>query len=124
MSVKKAALILLLGAAVVPAIGQQAPAPGARDAASPAAPVGAGTSARGPVDEQALRYFAAQGDTRRLETEIARLRALYPDWTPPADLLGPAQVDVELARMWQLFGEGKISDVRSAIAARQAADPR
>ncbi|WP_404289018.1 hypothetical protein ACD578_23600 [Microvirga sp. RSM25] len=36
------------------------------------------------VDESALRYFASQGDTRRVNAEIARLRALYPNWTPPA----------------------------------------
>src|SRR3954463_7149691 len=38
------------------------------------------------VDESALRYFAAQGDTRRVDAEIARLRALYPNWSPPTDL--------------------------------------
>ena len=43
------------------------------------------------VDESALRYFAAQGDTRRLEAELARLRALYPEWKPPADLTSPVQ---------------------------------
>ena len=35
------------------------------------------------VDETALRYFARQGDVRRLNAEIARLHSLYPDWTPP-----------------------------------------
>ena len=70
----------------------------------------------------ALRYFATQGDTRRLESEIARLRALYPDWSPPADLTGaPVQAgDPELDRMWRLFGEGKLGEVRSAIADRSA----
>lgn len=33
------------------------------------------------VDESALRYFASKGDTARLEAEIARLRALYQNWT-------------------------------------------
>ena len=31
-----------------------------------------------------LRYFARQGDTRRLDAEIARLKAIYPEWQPPA----------------------------------------
>lgn len=76
------------------------------------------------VDESALRYFARQGDTRRLEAELARLRALYPEWKPPADLTAPATtVDAELERMWRLFGEGKISEVRAAIAQRNATDP-
>ncbi|MBS9477790.1 hypothetical protein [Ancylobacter radicis] len=115
MSLKRAALLILLGGAVLPAIAQQIELP-----------VGPGSNRandnnRPKVDETALRYFASQGDTRRLEAEIARLRALYPDWSPPGDLFGP-QSDVELERMWKMYAEGKYSDVRSAIAARQAAD--
>lgn len=89
----------------------------------PAAPAPAGP--RPPsVDESALRYFAAQGDTRRLEAELARLRALYPEWRPPADLMSPGRTgDPELERMWKLFAEGKIGEVRSAIAQRSTADP-
>lgn len=72
-----------------------------------------------PVDESALRYFASQGDTRRFEAELARLRALYPQWRPPTDLGAPAQTrDTELERMWKLFAEGKLSEVRAAIADR------
>lgn len=76
------------------------------------------------VDESALRYFASQGDTRRLEAEIARLKALYPDWTPPDPnaLTAPAGGDPELDRIWRLIGEGRLSEARSAIAARSAAD--
>ncbi|MCS0504968.1 hypothetical protein [Ancylobacter mangrovi] len=106
----------MLAGAIVPAIAQQVQLPG-----------GSGNStnsgSRPKVDETALRYFASQGDTRRLEAEIARLRALYPEWSPPADLFGP-QTDTELERMWKLYADGKYSDVRSAIAARQAADPQ
>ncbi|GAB4072196.1 hypothetical protein KHC28_19340 [Ancylobacter sonchi] len=120
MSLKRAALLLLLGGAIVPAIAQQITlpvgTPPAADKTSADAPV------RPKVDESALRYFASQGDTRRLEAEIARLRALYPDWSPPADLFGP-QTDPDLERMWKLYADGKLSDVRSAIAARQASDP-
>jgi hypothetical protein len=55
------------------------------------------------VDETALRYFARQGDTRRLNAEIARLRSLYPDWTPPADpSKGPVVPDPQLDRLWSL----------------------
>ncbi|WP_454684243.1 hypothetical protein [Ancylobacter moscoviensis] len=116
MSLKRAILLLMLGGAVVPAIGQQIELPGSGRKTD------AGNTARAKVDETALRYFASQGDTRRLEAEIARLRALYPDWSPPDDLFGP-QTDVELQRMWKLYAEGKYSDVRSAIATRQSADP-
>ena len=76
------------------------------------------------VDESALRYFARQGDTRRLEIEIARLKALYPDWTPPADPLAtPTRTDDSLEEFWQLYSEGKPGEVRQKIAERQAADP-
>ncbi|HEV7337755.1 MAG TPA: hypothetical protein VGO06_17430 [Bosea sp. (in: a-proteobacteria)] len=72
-----------------------------------------------PVDESALRYFASQGDTRRFEAELARLRALYPQWRPPTDLNTPIPAgDPELERMWKLFAEGKLSEVRAAIAQR------
>lgn len=122
MSLKRAALLILLGGAVVPAIAQQIDLPGSSDANRPNANPANRTASRAKVDETALRYFASQGDTRRLEAEIGRLRALYPDWTPPADLFGP-QTDTELENMWKLYTEGKFSDVRAAIAARQAADP-
>jgi tetratricopeptide (TPR) repeat protein len=76
------------------------------------------------VDESAIRYFAEQGDTRRLEAEIARLRALYPDWTPPEDPLAvPANVDERLEEMWRLYAEGRLGEVRQAIARRQADEP-
>lgn len=76
------------------------------------------------VDETALRYFASQGDTRRYEAELARLRALYPEWKPPTDLSTPAPTgDPELERMWRLFAEGKFGEVRAAIAQRSSADP-
>jgi len=76
------------------------------------------------VDESALRYFARQGDKRRLEIEIARLRALYPNWTPPADPLAtPVKTDTALEEIWQLYSEGKLGEVRQKIAERQAAEP-
>ena len=97
---------------------------GARAAPAPAAaPVR--TIAPGPeVDESALRYFARTGDKRRLDAEIARLKALYPDWVPPADPSAPEIfVDPELDAFWQLFSEGKYAEVRSGIAERRAREP-
>jgi cellulose synthase operon protein C len=77
-----------------------------------------------PVDESALRYFARQGDTRRLEIEIARLRALYPDWTPPADPLAvPSSVDERLEEIWMLYSQGRLAEARQAIARRQMQEP-
>jgi len=83
-----------------------------------------GQSAPPVVDESALRYFAQQGDARRLEAEMARLRALYPEWKPPADLTGAAvRADPELERMWKLFAENKLGELRAAITQRSADDP-
>lgn len=75
------------------------------------------------VDESALRYFASKGDTARLQAEISRLRALYPDWTPPEDPLAvPRNKDIQLETMWQLYSEGRYAEVRKAIAERQAGE--
>jgi tetratricopeptide (TPR) repeat protein len=93
----------------------QAPAPRATQPASPNMP---------EVDLSALRYFAAKGDTQRLQAEIARLRTLYPNWTPPADPLAiPENGDPQLDAMWQLYTDGRYAEVRKAIADRQQAEP-
>lgn len=98
-------------------------APSSSPAASPpanAAPVAG--QARQP-DLSALRYFAAQGDTARLQAEIARLRSLYPNWTPPADPLAvPVNGDQKLEAMWLLYSQGRYAEVRRAITDRQTAE--
>lgn len=76
------------------------------------------------VDESALRYFAARGDTARLQAEISRLRALYPNWTPPADPLAvQINTDRQLENMWALYAQSRYADVRKAITDRQATEP-
>lgn len=105
---------------------QSPPAPAANEIAQAAAPdrPAAPPSPAPKVDETALRYFAAQGDTRRYEAELARLRALYPEWKPSTDPASQGQAgDPELERMWRLFAEGKHGEVRAAIAQRGSADP-
>jgi tetratricopeptide (TPR) repeat protein len=96
-------------------VTQAAPGPAASPASAATPPA---------VDETALRYFARRGDTKRLAAEIARLRALYPDWVPPSDPLAtPEQTDAKLDEMWRLYAEGRLAEVRSAIAARESAEP-
>lgn len=81
------------------------------------------SSATGP-DETALRYFAQQGDTVRLQREIERLRALYPNWQPPADPLTTDFVpDQSIVRIWDLVTAGDYAGARAAIAEKKAADP-
>lgn len=76
------------------------------------------------VDETALRYFARQGDQERVDAEIARLRALYPDWEPPENLLeGEYTPDPLIERIWELYGEGDFAGARAAIAEKQSDDP-
>lgn len=105
----------------VPSAEEQMPpglaqAPGGEPDAADAAPP--------EVDLSALRYFARQGDRRRLEIEIARLGALYPQWTPPADPLAvPVNVDERLEAMWRLYSEGRLAEARQAIARRRSDDP-
>jgi cellulose synthase operon protein C len=77
------------------------------------------------VDETALRYFARQGDTRRLNAEIARLHSLYADWTPPEDpLKGPTVADPQLDHLWSLYAQAQFAQARAAMAERQGADPK
>ena len=99
-------------------VAQAAPAAPAASAA-PAAPA----VTQSKVDETALRYFARQGDTRRVEAEIARLRAIYPDWEPPTNLLADDFTpDASIEAIWQLYTAGDYAGARAAIAEKQAAD--
>lgn len=76
------------------------------------------------VDESALRYFALKGDKQRLQAEIDRLKALYPDWTPPEDPLAPVQIrDTKLEQLWKLFADGQYAALRKAIATRKIQEP-
>lgn len=85
---------------------------------------GAAAPAPAPVDETALRYFARQGDTLRMQAEIDRLRSLHPGWEPPANLLSNDYVpDADIERIWTLVSSGDLAGARAAIAAKQEADP-
>lgn len=100
----------------------QAPQP---QAAPPAAPAdGAAAEGTAQPDLTALRYFARQGDTRRVNAEIARLKALFPGWEPPENLLAEDTApDPDIERMWQLFADGDFAGARAAIAQKQASEP-
>lgn len=102
----------------------QAPPVGASSGGPATNPSAAATPRAGTPDLSALRYFASRGDTARLEAEIARLRLLYPDWTPPEDPLAiPVTDDTRLDQMWKLYSEGRYAEVRQAIAERRTAEP-
>lgn len=106
------------------AVADQPDKPAKADAAPAAAPASqpAEPDSSQKVDETALRYFASKGDTKRLNAEIARLKALYPDWTPPDNPLAVRkQGDPQLDQMWKLYSDGKLPELRKAIADRQTA---
>ncbi len=73
------------------------------------------------VDESALRYYASQHATSRVEAEIRRLRALYPGWEPPADLYKPGAGDEQA--LWDLYGKNRIDDLKLEIERRAARQP-
>ena len=123
----------LMDAPRAPLVAQAQPAPAPLpevqttiDPQAPAStPAPAAPAAVPPaVDETALRYFAQQGDTERLQREISRLRALYPGWEPPADPLAQDYVpDAAIVAIWDLLNAGDYAGARAAIAAKQEADP-
>ncbi len=91
------------------------------DRAFAAPPVeGAAGRADARVDESALRYYASQHATTRVEAEIRRLRALYPGWEPPADLYRPAADEQAL---WDLYGKDQIDQLKLEIERRTARQP-
>jgi len=128
MSVARGAIAIAIVSLGFAAIAQQSGESGVRQPPN-APPAGSAQSSRPSVDESALRYFASQGDTRRVDAEIARLRALYPEWVPPSDLSqlagsGVPVTDPALDSLWQLYADGKIAEIRAAIAERQTREPQ
>jgi tetratricopeptide (TPR) repeat protein len=77
----------------------------------------------GTVDESALRYYAAHGETARVKAETRRLQELYPNWQAPSDLDLMKPSPPEEAPLWDLFTAGRFDDLRAAIAARRSAEP-
>lgn len=76
------------------------------------------TGALAKVDESALRYYAGQKNRTRVEAEIKRLRELHPSWKPPANLYATGSGNDEQP-LWDLFGAGRMDELRFAIQARE-----
>ena len=75
------------------------------------------------VDESGLRYFASQNQQKRVEKEIQRLKALYPDWIPPDDLFLGAPGGPDEQPFWDLFAVDKLDELRAKIADRMKEEP-
>lgn len=75
------------------------------------------------VDESALRFYASQNDSARVAMEIKRIKALNPSWEPPADLFNEAGDPAVEQKLWDLFGEGRYDEIRTAVENIRKADP-
>ncbi len=79
--------------------------------------------ADGP-DESALRYYAQQKQTARVNTEIKRLQRLYPNWRVPEDLWDTSEPGGEDEdELWALFSADKLDELRAMIGERMGIDP-
>ncbi|MCJ2032796.1 hypothetical protein [Methylobacterium sp. J-068] len=74
-------------------------------------------------DDVALRYYAAQKRTDRVEAEIERLRRRHPGWQPPADLWTAEPGGEDEGPLWDLLGAGRLADLRAGLAERRRAEP-
>ena len=75
------------------------------------------------VDESALRYYAAQGKTQRVEAEAQRLSALNPGWSMPEDIWSARLPMGDEEPLWALFAAGDLDRLKRVIAQRQTAEP-
>lgn len=75
------------------------------------------------VDESALRYYAKHNQVDRMEAEIRRLQALYPDWQVPDDLTSDKPYAGEEQPLWDLYAADKLPELERAIAERRAQEP-
>ncbi|RVU12616.1 hypothetical protein, partial [Methylobacterium oryzihabitans] len=121
------ALAALPVLALAPALAAGPPAPAggllSPRGGAPAISGDGGPAQAGIVDESALRYYAAQKQTDRVQAEIRRLRRLHPGWNPPGDLDTLQPSPPEEAPLWDLFTAGRFDALQAAIAARKAEDP-
>lgn len=75
------------------------------------------------VDETALRFYASQGQAKRVEAEGRRLSALHPGWSMPDDIwtTRPGQADEK--PLWVLFSADDLDGLKRAIAERKRVEP-
>jgi tetratricopeptide (TPR) repeat protein len=86
--------------------------------------VGAASAQGRSVDESALRFYASSGQAERAQAELRRLRALYPDWTPPDNIFEKtAAGGADEEDLWDLYAANRLQELQDAILARRAAEP-
>jgi tetratricopeptide (TPR) repeat protein len=75
------------------------------------------------VDETALRFYAAQGQPKRVEAEARRLALLHPGWTMPDDIWTSRPGQADEKPLWALFAADDIEGLKRAVAERRRAEP-
>jgi tetratricopeptide (TPR) repeat protein len=73
-----------------------------------------------PDDLRALIYYSVNGDAEAAAAELRRLRALFPEWTPPEDPSAPAALgpDAEaIERIYRAIAEKRIPQAQNAVEA-------
>ncbi len=55
--------------------------------------------------------------------EIKRLKVLHPAWEPPSNLFDEARDPASDQKLWDLFGAGRLDEIRAAVDEIRATDP-
>lgn len=76
-----------------------------------------------PVDESALRYYAALKQQTRVDAESRRIQRLHPDWRQPADLADERPGTADESALWELFAADRLDELTATIAARKRQEP-
>ncbi len=74
------------------------------------------------VDETALRFYATQGQAKRVEAEARRLALLHPGWVIPDDIWTARPGRTDEKPLWALFSADDIEGLKRAIAERKRAE--
>ena len=69
-------------------------------------------------DISALRYYALRGEQGRVQSEISRLRQLYPNWQQPDNIF--AEDNATEQQLWKLYSDGKTDLLKAEIVRLQA----
>jgi tetratricopeptide (TPR) repeat protein len=75
------------------------------------------------VDETALRYYASLHNIARVEAEIRRLKALYPNWIVPTNIYSAGGSGNDEQPFWDLFAAGRMEELHAGIALRIKGEP-
>ncbi|MCB1410735.1 MAG: hypothetical protein KDK22_15065, partial [Rhodobacteraceae bacterium] len=94
-----------------------------------ATPHPASAQVPGTEDLRALIYYLDHDDQRSVQAEMRRLRAAFPNWTPPSDvnqlrsLASTATASVDVQPIWGRIQRNDFAGARALISQEQARVP-